>query len=84
MSPQALLLAERIVCNKTKAIGSRRCNTILINAGVDPSRDSQHAERTFAAANHRLMSRFVRRFCSARRLIAGWPSFAEYRSLSHV
>jgi hypothetical protein len=36
-SPQALLLAERIVCNKTKAIGARRCNTILINAGVEPS-----------------------------------------------
>jgi 2-iminoacetate synthase ThiH len=49
-SPQALLLAERIVCNKTKAIGARRCNTILINAGVDPSQNSQRAERTLAAA----------------------------------
>jgi hypothetical protein len=50
MSPQALLLAERIVCNKTKAIGARRCNTILINAGADPSQYGQRAERTFAAA----------------------------------
>src|SRR6202163_1888313 len=50
MSPQASLLAERIVCNKTKAIGARRCNTILINAGAGPSQNSQHAERTLAAA----------------------------------
>jgi hypothetical protein len=42
MSPQALLLAvvstnplASIVCNKTKAVGARRCNTILINAGGD-------------------------------------------------
>jgi hypothetical protein len=48
MSPQALLLAERIVCNKTKAIGARRCNTILINAGADPSQNSQRAERTLS------------------------------------
>jgi hypothetical protein len=40
MSPQALLLAlvstnplASIVCNKTKAVGARRCNTILINGG---------------------------------------------------
>ena len=49
-SPQALLLAGRIVCNKTKAIGARRYNTILINAGADPSQNSQRAERTLAAA----------------------------------
>ena len=33
-----------------KAIGARRCNTILINAGVDPWQNSQRAERTLAAA----------------------------------
>jgi len=49
-SPQALLLARRIVCNKAKATGARRCNTILIDAGADPSQNSQRAERTLAAA----------------------------------
>jgi hypothetical protein len=49
-STQALLLAERIVCNKTKAIGARRCNTILINAGADLSQNGQRAERRPAAA----------------------------------
>jgi hypothetical protein len=29
---------------------SRCCNTILINAGADPSQNSQRAERTLAAA----------------------------------
>src|SRR5258706_216751 len=70
-SPQALLLAERIVCNKTTAIGARPCDMILINAGADPSKNSQRAERTFAAAKSRAHESLVRRFCSARRLIAG-------------
>jgi hypothetical protein len=41
---------ERIVCNKTKAIRARRCNTISINAGTDRSQNSQRAERTLVAA----------------------------------
>jgi hypothetical protein len=40
--------------------------------------------RAFSDAKLPGSSRLLCRFCSVRRLITGWPSFAEYRTLSHI
>jgi hypothetical protein len=49
-SPQGLVAGQAHCLQQDEAIGARRCNTILINAGVDPSQNSQRVERTLAAA----------------------------------
>jgi hypothetical protein len=81
-SPQTLLLAERIVCSKAKAIGARRCNTILINAGADPSQNSQRAERTLTAAKSPAYESLCAPALFSAVLNRWLASFAEYRILS--